>query len=83
MHFWRSWNSQRRKARKSIRSQSDDDDVHRVFTKSPTQCYRMFNPNTGRVILMRDIIWLGWMYYPRLNTKVTQLSPIVVVPVMQ
>ena len=44
-------------------------------------CYKMFNPNMSRVTLTRDIIWLGCMYYPRLNTKVTHQTPIISVPV--
>ncbi len=51
--------------------------------ENPAQCYRIFNSNTGRATLTRDIIWLGWMYYQGLNTKVTQQLPIVAVPVTQ
>jgi hypothetical protein len=43
----------------------------------------MFNPKSSRVTLTRDIIWLGWMYYPRRNAKLTQLLPIVAVPISQ
>jgi hypothetical protein len=40
--------------------------------KNPENCLRMFNSKSGRVTLTRDIIWLGWMYHPRRNAKVTQ-----------
>jgi hypothetical protein len=51
--------------------------------ENPDNCFRMFNPESGRVTLTRDIIWLGWMYYPRRNAKVTQQLPIVTVPISQ
>ncbi len=51
--------------------------------ENPENCFRMFNPESSRVTLTRDIIWLGWMYYPRQNAKVTQLLPIVAVPISQ
>jgi hypothetical protein len=51
--------------------------------ENPENCFRMFNPESSRVTRTRDIIWLGRMYYPRRNAKVTQLLPIVAVPVSQ
>jgi hypothetical protein len=51
--------------------------------ENPENCFRMFNPESGRVTLTRDIIWLGWMYYPRWNAKATQQLPIVAVPINQ
>ena len=46
-------------------------------------CFRMFDPKSSRVTLTRDIIWLGWMYFPRRNAKKTQLLPAVAVPISQ
>jgi hypothetical protein len=43
----------------------------------------MFNPESGRVTLTRDIIWLGRIYYPRQNAKVTQQLQIVAVSISQ
>jgi hypothetical protein len=51
--------------------------------ENPENCFRMYNPESSKVTLTRDIIWLGWMYYPRRNAKVTQLLPIVAVPISQ
>jgi hypothetical protein len=47
--------------------------------ENPENCFRMFNPESSRVTLTRDIIWLGRMYYLRRNAKVTQQLPIVAV----
>jgi hypothetical protein len=49
--------------------------------RNPLNCFKMFNPNTGRVMLSRDIICLGRMFYPRLNMKVTNQLPIISIPV--
>ncbi len=51
--------------------------------ENPENCFRIFNPESSRVTLTRDIIWLGQMYYPRRNEKVTQLLPIVAVLISQ
>jgi hypothetical protein len=51
--------------------------------ENPENCFRMFNHESSRVTLTRDIIWLGRMYYSRQNAKVTQLLPIVAVPISQ
>ena len=51
--------------------------------ESAADSYRMFNPLTGRVSVTRDVIWLGRMYYPRLNANVTKLLPVEMVPVTQ
>jgi hypothetical protein len=51
--------------------------------ENPENCFRMFNPESGRVTLTLDIIWLGQMHHPRRNTKVTQQLPIVAVPISQ
>ncbi len=40
--------------------------------ENPENCFRMFDPVSGRVTLNRYIIWLGRMYHPRRNAKVTQ-----------
>jgi hypothetical protein len=45
--------------------------------ENPSHSFRTFNPESGRETLTRDIIWLGWMFYPRRNTKVMQQLPIV------
>ena len=29
-------------------------------------CYRMYNPVMSRVVITRDVIWLGRMFYVRL-----------------
>jgi hypothetical protein len=31
----------------------------------PGDCFRMWDPTTGRVHTTRDIIWLHWMYFPK------------------
>ncbi len=49
--------------------------------ENPENRFRIFNPKSGRVTLIRDIIWLGWIHHPRQNEKVTQQLPIVAVPI--
>jgi hypothetical protein len=41
----------------------------------------MYNPKTSRVVITRDIIWLGRMFFPQRDTKVTLQLPIVSVPI--
>jgi hypothetical protein len=43
--------------------------------------YRMYNPQTSRVVITRDIIWLGRMFFPQRDTKVTLQLLIVSVPI--
>jgi hypothetical protein len=43
--------------------------------------HRMYNPKMSRVVITRDIIWLGRMFYPQRDTKVTLQLPIVSVPI--
>jgi hypothetical protein len=43
--------------------------------------HRMYNPKTSRVVITRDIIWLGRMFFPQRDTKVTLQLPIVSVPI--
>ena len=43
--------------------------------------FRMYNPKSSRVVITRDIIWLGRMFFPRRETKVTMQLPIVSVPI--
>ena len=45
-------------------------------------CYRMHNPVTSRVVITRDVIWLGRMFYTRLPHKLDHKSmPAVLVPI--
>jgi hypothetical protein len=45
-------------------------------------CYRRYNPVTSRVVITRDVIWLGRMFYTRLPHKLDHKSmPIVLVPI--
>jgi hypothetical protein len=49
-------------------------------------CYRMYNPVTSRVVITRDAIWLGRMYYTRqvshnLDKKMPVVSARLVIPV--
>jgi hypothetical protein len=37
----------------------------------------MYNPKTSRVVITRDIIWLGRMFFPQRDTKVMLQQPIV------
>jgi hypothetical protein len=45
-------------------------------------CYRMYNPVTSRVVITRDVIWLGRMFYTRLPHKLDHNSmPVVLIPI--
>jgi hypothetical protein len=45
-------------------------------------CNRMYNPGTSRVVIARDVIWLGRMFYTRLPNKLDHKSmPVVLVPI--
>jgi hypothetical protein len=44
-------------------------------------CYRMYNPVTSRVVITRDAIWLGRMYYTRqVSHNLDKKMPLVSVP---
>ena len=44
--------------------------------------YRMYNPVTSRVVITRNAIWLGRMYYPRqASHNLYNQMPIVSVPI--
>jgi hypothetical protein len=44
--------------------------------------YRMYKPFTSRVVITRDVIWLGRMFYTRLPHKLDHKSmPVVLVPI--
>ncbi len=45
-------------------------------------CYRMYNPVTSRVVITRDAVWLGRLYYPRqASHNLDKQMPIVSVPI--
>jgi hypothetical protein len=45
-------------------------------------CYRMYNPDTSRVVITQDVIWLWRMFYTRLPHKLDHKSmPVVLVPI--
>ncbi len=44
-------------------------------------CYRMYNPVTSRVVITRDAVWLGRMFYARQASHNLEKMPIVSVPI--
>ena len=43
--------------------------------------FRMYHPETSRIVQTRDVIWMGRMYHTRQNAELTQQLPIVTVPI--
>lgn len=43
--------------------------------------FRMYHPETSRIVQTRDVIWMGRMYHTRQNAGLTQQLPIVTVPI--
>ena len=44
-------------------------------------CYRMWNPETGRVVLSRDVTFLHHMYFEKENADATKQEPVVFIPI--
>ena len=40
-------------------------------------CYRMYNPSTGKICETRDVIWLRRMFYERQDAEDTTQEPVV------
>ncbi len=43
--------------------------------------FRMYHPETSRIVQTRDVIWMGRMYHTRQNADLMQQLPIVTVPI--
>lgn len=43
-------------------------------------CYRMWNPVTGMVMLSRDVVFLQRMFFEQLNSDATKQQPVVYIP---
>ncbi len=79
MDIWRSGSSKRRKARKGSQ-QGRNHDVCGIQSEPRSEQPQDDQP-TSRVVITRDIIWLGRMFFAQRDTKVTQQQPIVSVPI--
>jgi len=64
-----------------------DRGVTKIFVGYATQhdgdCWRMYDPETGRVSQSRDVIWLNRMYYEKSNAGTTREDPIVILEVVK
>ena len=47
-------------------------------TQHEGDCWHMYNPETKRILQMRDVIWLNRMYYKKVNTQATMEDPAMV-----
>jgi hypothetical protein len=43
-------------------------------------CYRMWNPTTGMVMLSRDVVVLQHMFFEKANSEATMQQPVVFIP---
>jgi hypothetical protein len=43
--------------------------------------FKMYSPDTSRIVQTQDMIWMGGMFHTRRNADITQQLPIVTVPI--